>query len=449
LACTDAFLYESGMRSLLSLIPTIILVLPVFAEPPSASTQIPDVASFPDRTAALRQQVAETGSLILEPGVHRITGTLEIKLEQKRSTVVRPAGGPATLIMDGPGPAIRIVGSHEGTAGPTSFQPTTWNERMPLLEGFEVLGNHPQADGIQLVKTVEAVVSGVSVRWCRHGIRLSDRNRNVIISDVHLYENSGIGLYLDAVNLHQINVSNSHISYNRLGGIVVRDGNVRNLHITGCDLEANMPADDTHTNSANILIDVSATPLDRRHSVAEVAITGCTIQHSSNYSGKNYDALAPGGANIRILGKEIWPVDSVAITGNVISDTEVHIDISHATDVTLTGNTFFAPNPDFLHVRDSKRVLVNGNTFNPRQFERPGKLLFTRCEDSIVTDCTFRALQSEDGAIRVLDCSRMLFQSNILTESKSGIRIKGSREIEVKDWIVSGLPEGRELIERD
>jgi hypothetical protein len=312
---------------------------------------------------------------------------------------------------------------------------------MPIVEGIEIVGNHPQASGVELFQTVGAIVNKVSVRWCRHGIILAERNRNVIISDVHLYENSGIGLYLDDVNLHQVNVSNSHISYNRLGGIVVRDGNVRNLHITGCDIEGNMPADDTHTNAANIMIDVSGSPRDRSKSVAEVAITGCTIQHSSNYSGKTYDAIAPGGANIRILGKEIWPVDSVTISGNVISDTEVHVDISWATDVTLTGNTFFAPNPDFIHARDSKRLVLNGNTFNPRQFERPGRLTFDRCADSIVSNCTFRALQAKEGAIVVRDSARINLQGNILTESQSGLRVINSEQVEAKDWIVSGLPD--------
>lgn len=422
------------------------LWFPIHAEP-TASTQFAELAELPDQTEAFRAQIAESGTLLLPPGVHRITATLQITLGQDRSTVVRPESGPATLIMDGPGPAIRVVGSHEGTASPASFQPATWNERMPVLEGFEIVGDDPDASGIELVKTVGAIVNKVQVRWCRHGLILADRNRNVIVSDVHLYENSGIGLYLNDVNLHQINVSNSHISYNRLGGIVVRGGNVRNLHITGCDIEGNMPADDTATNAANIMIDVSGSPKDMSRSVAEVAITGCTIQHSSNYTKDDMDSIAPGGANIRILGKEIWPIDSVTITGNVISDTNVHLDISHATDITISGNTFFAPNPDFLHVRDSARLVVHGNTFNPRQFERPGRLVFDRCRDSIVSDCTFRALQAEDGAIVVRDSQRMNLTDNILTESRSGIRIERSEQIVVKDWIASELPEGRGLVE--
>lgn len=420
------------------------------AEPPLAVAQFPDLASLPDRTEEFRQRLSENqGTLLLEPGVHRITGTLEVKLEGKHSATIRPAGGAATLVMDGPGPALRIVGSHEGSAAPRTFQPTTWNERMPLVESIEIVGNHPEADGIELVRTFEAIVSKVAVRWCRTGIRLFERNRNVTISDVNLYENRGIGLHLDDVNLHQIDVSNSHISYNRGGGIVVRDGNVRNLQITGCDIEANMPGDDTPTQTANILLDVSGSVGDKGRSICEVAITGCTIQHSSNYSGKDYKEIAPGGANIRFLGKEIYPIDSVTITGNVLSDVSVNVDLRDCTDITFTGNVLFAPNPDNLHIVRGKRVIVNGNTFNPREFERPGRVVFDQCQDCVFSNNTLRGLLAEDGTVVVKGSSRLALHGNVLTESKSGLRVERSSDIAVKGWLVSGLPEGAALVAKD
>ena len=116
------------------------------AEPPLATAQFPELAAMPDRTGDFKKQIVENdGTLLIEAGVHRITGTLEFALAGKGTAMIRPAGGPVTLIMDGAGPAIRIVGSHEGTASPTSFQPATWNERMPIIEGIEIVGNHPEA----------------------------------------------------------------------------------------------------------------------------------------------------------------------------------------------------------------------------------------------------------------------------------------------------------------
>ena len=430
-------------------LPVLTFLSTALGEAPLASRQIPDIETLPDLTEELNQLIADSGgNLSPTAGIYRITRPLQFDLEQKKSAIIRASDGPVTIIMDGPGPAVRIRGSHEGTASPKTFSPATWNERMPIIEGIEILGNHPDADGIELIRCVQPTITRVAVRWCRHGIRLVDRNRNVIVSDCHLYENSGIGLFLDDVNLHQINVSNSHISYNRAGGIVVHDGNVRNLHITGCDIEGNMPADDSPTRTANILLDVSGSPEDKSRSIAEVAITGCTIQHSSNYSGSQYESLAPGGANIRILGKDLWPIDSVTITGNVISDTSVLIDIDTATDISVTGNTFFAPNPDFIHATACKRLSLNGNTFNPRQFVRPGRLIFSRCEDSIISNCTFHALNEGGGAIQLDQCQRMALHNNILSDSESGVVVTNSRAITIKDWTVSGIP-ANQLIRQD
>jgi hypothetical protein len=420
------------------------------AGPPFAASQFPDLADMPDRTAEFRQRLADgNGTLLIEPGAHRITGTLEVAMSGKHSALIRPAAGSATLIMDGPGPAIRLVGSHEGSASPKSFKVETFHERMPLIEGIEIVGNHPEADGIELVRTFESIISKVAVRWCRDGVRLFERNRNVTISNVNLYENRGIGLRLDDVNLHQIDVANSHISYNRGGGIIVRDGNVRNLQITGCDIESNMPDDDGPTQTANILIDVSGSADDKTRSIAEVAITGCTIQHNSNYSGKDFKELAPGGANIRFLGKEIAPIDSVTITGNVLSDVSLNVDLRDCTDITFSGNVLFAPNPDNLHVIRGKRVVVNGNTFNPREFERPGRIVFEECQDCLFSNNTLRALLAPEGSLVVKGSQRLALNGNVLTESPGGVKIEGSSDIVVKDWLVSGLPEGTAFVVKD
>lgn len=313
---------------------------------------------------------------------------------------------------------------------------------MPSIRGLEILGAHPLADGIELDGTVAAVVDGVSVRWCRHGIHLVNRNRNVVIANSHLYENSGIGIFLNDVNLHQINVTGAHISYNRAGGIVVRDGNVRNLQVSGCDIEANMPDDGSATTTANVLIDVSGSPNDKSKSIAEVSITGCTIQHAANYGGSDKKGAAPGGANIRLAGKQIYPIDSVTITGNVLSDTTTNIDIRHAQDIAINGNNFFAPKEMNLRVRDSERVNVVGNTFNPRQFVRPGTILLQNCSTCIVSNSTMHQFATKDGALIIKDSQHMLVANLILSKCGSGIRLINVQDSFVQGCIYRDLPQG-------
>jgi hypothetical protein len=416
------------MRSLVALLIVTGLSSSCLAQWERTAEQIPDLKSLPDMTSALQAKIDDNGgTLLLTAKNYRITSTLEFDLKTLGAAAVKSIGG-STIIMDGAGPAIRFTGTHDGTASPKSFKPATWNERMPIVTGIEILGAHPEADGIELRQTVAPIVNRVSIRWCRHGVHLANRNRNVVISDCHLYQNSGIGIFLDDVNLHQINVSNSHISYNRAGGIVVRDGNVRNLQVTGCDIEGNMPADETPTKTANILIDVSGSADTRTKSIAEIAITGCTIQHSANYSGSEEKTQALGGANIRLAGKEIYPINSVTISGNVLSDTTTNVDISYAHDVTIGSNTFFAPKPNNLVVANSQRIVVTGNTFNPRQFSRPGTIRFTDCADCVLANSTIHKFATPDGAVILERCSGFMLTGLVLTDCDSGIVLKSTKD---------------------
>jgi len=405
--------------------------------------QIPHLKSLPDSTAELQRRIdSNDGNLLLgKTEILRITKSLIFDLTKHAAVSVQSAGG-VTIVMDGPGPALRFLGSHEGTASPQSFKPATWNERMPIVSGLEILGNHASADGIELVQTVGPIISRVSVRWCRHGIHLVKRNRNVVVSDCHLYDNSGVGVYLDDVNLHQINVCNSHISYNRQGGIVVRDGNVRNLQVTGCDIEGNMPADETPTETANILLDVSGSSETRAKSIAEIAITGCTIQHSANYGASRDRRVAPGGANIRLAGKKIYPINSVTISGNVLSDTTTNILVDYSHDVTIGANTFFAPNPANLHVSNSQRVVVSGNTFNPRQFVRPGTITFENSADCIIANSTLHRFTTAGGALILQGCSGFTINALNLSDCGSGIVLRDTTDTTLSNCRVTRTTAG-------
>jgi hypothetical protein len=189
----------------------------------------------------------------------------------------------------------------------------------------------------------------------RHGVHLVERNRNVLIANCHIYENAGCGVFLDRVNLHQTNIVGCHISYNAGGGVVTRGGEVRNLHIGTCDIESNMTADTPAT--ANVLIDC------REGSTAEVAITGCTIQHNSK---------SPGSANIRYLGKGITSTGNatptqeghLTITGNVFSDVMVNVHLQGVRGATITGNSFWEGFEYDVLLEECRAVVVGPNDFD-------------------------------------------------------------------------------------
>src|SRR5690606_6192945 len=142
--------------------------------------------------------------------------------------------------MTGEGPAFRFIGSHGGSALPSTVKPIVWEkERMPTIYDLEIVGAHQDADGLEFRNTMQPTVRGLLIRDVRTGVHLVSRNRNIIIADCHIYNASGIGIFLDQVNIHQFIISNSHISYCKQGGIKVAGGNIRNFQITGNDIEYN------------------------------------------------------------------------------------------------------------------------------------------------------------------------------------------------------------------
>jgi parallel beta-helix repeat protein len=376
------------------------------AKPPTGNVR--DHGAKGDGTAddgpALQRAVdAGAGLVHLPPGTYRVTKPVVIDLAKVGFTAVRGEG--SRVVMAGHGPAFRFVGTHAGTAAPGTVKDAVWaKERMPTLDGVEVVGAHDTADGVEATGTMQLTITRVLVRKCRHGIRLTGRNRNVTISDCHVYENRGVGIYLDAVNLHQINVTGCHVSYNDDGGVVCRAGQVRNLQITGCDVESNQGVNRPPT--ANVLVDSTG------GSNAEVAVTGCTIQHNHN---------AAGGANIRVKGPSANAIKTtdemrdghVTITGNVISDVKVNVHLEHARGVVVTGNTFWTAYEHNLLAEHCSAVTVGPNNFdrNPRyageeRENTANALVFRDCRDCTLTGFTVTGTRAAPAGLTLERCDR-------------------------------------------
>jgi hypothetical protein len=379
-----------------------------------------------DDTVAVQKTVDAGGVVHFPPGSYRITRTVTIDLE-KTGFVALNADGAARVLMAGSGAAFQFIGTHAGSAAPESFKPNVWERQStPRVDGLEIVGAHDEADGIAAKGTMQLTVTRVVIREARHAMHLHERNRNVLISDCHLYHNRGIGVFLDAVNLHQINITGSHISYNAGGGVVVRGiGNVRNLQIGNCDIESNMAPNAPAT--ANVLIDSTG------GAVGEIAITGCTIQHASN---------APGSANIRVLGGGQTPATirtpatptnegHVTITGNVLSDVRVNVHLQNARGVTITGNTFWVGFDHDLLVEDSSNVIVGPNNLdrNPlyisggRDVVRGG-VVFRRSRNCTVTGLQVNGTRHHDAAVLLESCERFNISGvTILDSDGVGLRL--------------------------
>ncbi len=397
-----------------------------------------------DDTAAIQRAVdSRVGSIHFPKGKYRITRPVVVDLELVGPTSLVGDGTPQ-VIMAGAGPAFRIVGTHGGTAAPHTVQQNVWeNQRTPMIDGIEIVGAHEQACGIEADGTMQLTVSRVVVRRALHGIHLVNRNRNVVLSDCHLYENRGVGVFYDNVNLHQSNIVGCHISYNEQGGVVIRGGDVRNVHIGTCDIEGNMGGQGSQP-AANVLL------VSGKGSIGEVAIVGCTIQHTHD---------APNSANIRIDAnsnpQEFTPErrhGNITIANNILSDVQYNIDIKNARGVAITGNTIWKGYTANVQVADSRSIVMSGNVFdrNPRYLYGDASsaklaITFERCDG-----CTISANHIDGvgtgAAAMVIRNSRHFNIANctILDCGNCGILLDNVYRSRVSDCLIGHLDEEAE-----
>jgi hypothetical protein len=372
--------------------------------------------------------------------------------------------------MAGPGPAIRVIGDHQGTASPGSVLPHTWaKERFPTISGIEIVGEHPDSVGIELRKTMKCVVSQVLIRRCRIGVHLVERNRDFLLTDSHLYDNQEIGLFFDRCNLHQIIVHGCHISWNKVAGIRSLGGDVHNLQIVGNDIEYNNA---TAGGQSKPLTDLTNHPggseiwFDATDGViSEVTISGNTIQAT----------VQTGGANIRIVGAEVerpqradapktqksdtahlinitgnvlgsqWravelrDVSRVTITGNSIYDSaDLSVFAVRSAGIVVSGNTFVwrgndsEPTKDGLRFEDCDNVLLSGlatQRFCAGSPDRGAAVTFVRCSDCGVSDC--QILDPLHRGLELQDCIRCRVANNTIIDRrdkpsmKHAIRVLG------------------------
>lgn len=329
-----------------------------------------------DDTQAI-QHALDNGDDLLEfpRGSYRITRTIEVSLLRRVSI---DGGGRATVIMEGAGPAFRLTGSHGGTGDPGSVKPETWAQCLPTVRNIVVEGGHSEADGFELIETMQVVFESVLVRRLRHGIRLHRRNRNVLISHCHLYFNSGVGIFLDRVNLHQINIASNHISYNRLGGIRIEGSEVRNLQITGNDIEYNNHR--SHKTEPELTAEIYIDTTAKGASVNEITVASNTIQATSS----------PGGANIRIVNDlgEGRPPGLWSITGNIIGSQENNIHLTGCYGIVISGNCIYSAEKRGLLVEKSSHLTIGSNSFRRHTPAYHTGIRLVESQDCVINGCT-------------------------------------------------------------
>lgn len=433
-------------------VPFLLLGAFVCLVPVGSAVSVKDFGArgdgLADDTPAIEAAVkgATDGVVEFPRGSYRLTRSIEVNLSENGTLGLVGRGGSAKVLMAGAGPAFRIVGSHAtGSAGPDTVKPLTWaKERMPLVDALEIVGEHPQADGLEIANVMQPILRSLLIRGVRHGVHFVSRSRNVLVADCHVYNCAGIGIFLDAVNIHQINISDSHISYCRQGGIKISASEIRDLQITGNDIEYN--CDPKGPPAADIWIDSS-----QRSSVREGTIAGNTLQAIPT----------PGGANIRFTGlaTNADKVGLFSIAGNHISNQEVNIHLDHARGVSISGNTFVRGYDRNLVVEASRNVVISGNVFDhnpdyfPSKLQPPafGGISIHRARSVVFSDNIVDGAEAgtpeAGGAVSVVESREITIGGcQILNPRFRGIHLERSSNVRVTNCLVTEEAGNRRML---
>ncbi|HJT78549.1 MAG TPA: right-handed parallel beta-helix repeat-containing protein [Gemmataceae bacterium] len=384
-----------------------------------------------DDTAALGHALQQgDGRLVLTRGDYRISRPLIVDLAALGPVSISGDGGTARLVMAGPGPAIHLVGSHAKTADPKDFAEGVWRkERMPTVEGLAIVGAHPEADGVRIEGAMQPVLRGLLIRRCRHGVHLIHRDRNVIVAECHIYDNSGVGVFLDRVNLHQTNLVGNHISYCKQGGIKIAGSEVRNIQISGNDIEYNF--DLKAAESADVLFDC------RDGTVREATIVGNTIQAKQS----------PGGANVRLVGAGRDNPNAtglLAISGNLLGSQAAVLHLRACRGVVVSGNCIYSGYRYAIRAEDSENLVIGPNTIdhNPEyKGKSTDQVLLRNCRNVTLSGLTVQhtlAAEEEPAASVEIDgCHNVsLTGAQVIGARVRGVLVKGSTAVRVADCTI-------------
>ena len=159
------------MKSLLCLLVFAAFAAFAQASAPSASADKPLFAfgvigdGKADDTAAIQKAVdSGAGTLHFPRGSYRLTRSVIVDLDKTGFTAL-VGDGTARIVMAGEGPAFKFIGTHDKTAEPKDFKANVWDrQRMPMVDGLEFVGAHPEADGIEASGTMQLTITRTTVR---------------------------------------------------------------------------------------------------------------------------------------------------------------------------------------------------------------------------------------------------------------------------------------------
>lgn len=379
-----------------------------------------------DDTAALQRAIDQGSALLWLPrGDYKITRGLVVRLHQRGKTSIRGAG--ARILNESAEPALHVVGTFRGSADPETTTPEEYaHQTFPTVADIEIVGLGA-GDGLVLERAHQAVIARIVVHGCRHGIRLSTRNRNVVITACQLFDNAGTGVLYDRLSLHQSIIHGCYVARNAGGGIVISQPDVRNLQIVGNHLQDNarrLPAGPT-ARTADIWLDA------RRGSIREGTIVGNSVRSTANGIGVRLDGRPPE-TNAK--------VGLFAIAGNTLSGHNVGLLVRFGSGVSIAGNTFARSDSRSIELERCTAMTITGNVLGDlkQAGSRPaGGVRLDGCTSCLLDGNTVETARELGPAIEVQRSSEVnVTGCTVRDPSHCGIELTDAADCRVSDCTV-------------
>ena len=317
-----------------------------------------------DDTLALQRVVNMANSITL-PRVEKIKLTSSISIALGFAKVID--GNGVTLTTSGDYYALTVEGTLSTSAAPSTIDEyVLTSEGGTIIKNFKITSSSASTGGgIDVKKAFNLRMENNYIYKCNNGIRFTDMNRDLIISENHIFAINSNGILFDqSCNVHQCNIVNNIIMFALNNIHIYNPSAIANFQIVGNDIEiVNYPS--TGYSAAKCLSFESTTASSQ---FSEIEISGNTVQ---GHGTSSYIMYFAGHADMNIK--------HMSITGNHISNSsDCAVWLENCTNVALTGNTY----TEIMHyvyemAGNCENILINGevgNAINENTVADGGKL---------------------------------------------------------------------------
>ncbi|MER3670706.1 right-handed parallel beta-helix repeat-containing protein, partial [Klebsiella pneumoniae] len=232
-------------------------------------------------------------------------------------------GNRATFIVGGDFPALTINGGMvSGDSSPASTGSTARRIGGFRIDGLRAYSSDGVSGvGLAVSGMLHPRITNCDLMYLKTGIKFSNRSRNVIISDNHIYACSNYGIHYDnTCDIHQMNLIGNMITYCQRN-VFLDNAYIYNMQITGNDIETGDYLVGDSSQRANIWITAT------NSYVEDIVIVGNTIE--DHWTADNL---------IKMEGASPANILSVSIDGNSAGNSKKHdIELGGCSGIAIGG----------------------------------------------------------------------------------------------------------------